>query len=853
MKKHNLATLIGGLILSAASSAAPVEYQNEMNLMFQKMQDRVTELRDYASDANNVINENGKRYILVDGMRFEIDAMNYLNFDLPIPYNNDKALRHVFPFFDNDWLLMEYGRGLNAVHRLYGTMEANIGQGCMLEYNPYSSGAFFDPTRVFVKEVDGCALEEGESHEQLAFLGKSTKLNFETFGYASENEFMPESVALGNGKVYVGNTHSNFSHILRYDLKTQRALPPITGFTLNGRQETYRVVSDVTEHNGRLYVASLSSNRVDIYDTQDDTIIMSLGTGSWGGNTFDKNLTHPHAVAASDDYVFVADISGKISVYQQSDVKVENHKRTTKHAFFSLPESNSIWTTLKMEVVGNELVASFGNGKTYIFDITHIEKSQSLVAADQIIDRTLRRNVYESANGNVFLATTQGQIEQFSPGTLAFAENGVATKPAQQYRQYFNTQTNREESTGGSYDLAVENGLLAMQQSKTILLSEINKLDVYVDKYPSWEQPVDFDLFAPEVVKTPLLFDGESWESLTQNHSVRVDRLLSGKQQLDGLEIISYAAQRTHDLTVEARIGKDTPWIKLGSLVDLDPFSSFKVDHTLQDNLNYPTVSGEQSVVIMGLNDLNYLPKNLIDIRLTSETDEFVQKITDFKPKWRLHFGTYGAGENPGNWGMITPPYAREWMIIMANYAYVMNSPEFEHLWFNYKESIGRGVDEFFGNAGPVDGPGGNFTPEDYERYYQAFMDRSSLRLGVSTVGGGLGGGDVLGIDTWFYYSHYYRSGIGVVGHEFGHHWGSHDSSFANEARGLQRMTHDIHQMMIRSEDLPYLDDEINAFYKTPRDQMHNGVEESFRRPRPESDINLVERYFMENPMPLKR
>ncbi len=66
-------------------------------------------------------------------------------------------------------------------------------------------------------------------------------------------------------------------------------------------------------------------------------------------------------------------------------------------------------------------------------------------------------------------------------------------------------------------------------------------------------------------------------------------------------------------------------------------------------------------------------------------------------------------------------------------------------------------------------------------------------------------------------------------------------------------MTHDIHQMMIRTEDLPYLDDEINAFYDTPRDQMHNGVDHSFRRPRPESNINIVERYFMENPVPLKR
>ncbi len=653
--------------------------------------------------------------------------MNYLNFNLPFPYHNEEAYRHVFKFFDNDWQLMDYGRGVNAVNRIYGNYDGANGQTCELGYQPYASGAHFDPARVFTKVVEGCATEEGESHEQVRYLGKSTKLNYETFGYASESEFAPESVAVSNGKVYAGNTLSAFSHIVRYDLKTQRALPPITGFTFNGTQETYRVVSDVTEHNGRLYVASLSSNRVDIYDTRDDSIIMSLGTGHWGGNTFDKNLTHPFAVAASDNYVFVADITGKISVYLQSDVTAANHKRTTKHAFFSLPESNSIWSNVKLEVVGNELIASFDNSKTYVFDITNIEASQTLVEADQIIDRTSRRNVYESATGDVFVGTSQGQIEQFPAGNLQFGENGVVNPALHHYRTYLNTQTNKEESTTASYDLAVENNTLAMLQGRSILLSEINTLDVYVDKYPSWEQPVDFDLFAPEVVKTPLLFDGESWESLTENHSVRVDRLLSGRQHVDGLEIISYAAQRTHDLTVEMRIGKNTPWIKLGSLVDLDAFSSFKLDYTLEDSYNYPTVSGEQSVVVMGVNDVDYLPRDLIDIRLTSDTDKFVQKLTDFKPKWRLHFGKYSPAD--GAWGKITPPYAREWMIIIANYAYVMNSPEFEHLWFNYKASIGQGQEEFFGNAGPIDGPGGNFTAEEYKHYYQAFMDRSSLRL----------------------------------------------------------------------------------------------------------------------------
>ena len=218
--------------------------------------------------------------------------------------------------------------------------------------------------------------------------------------------------------------------------------------------------------------------------------------------------------------------------------------------------------------------------------------------------------------------------------------------------------------------------------------------------------------------------------------------------------------------------------------------------------------------------------------------------------KWSLSFGKYSRAD--GHWEKITPVYAREWMIIMANFAYVINSPEFEHLWFNYKQSIGGGEHEFYGNAGPVYAPGGYFNSDDYQRIFKEFMERGGIRLGVTTIGGGLGGGDVLGIDTWNYYAHYYKSGIGVVGHEFGHHWGSHSSSFSSYSTGMQRMSQDIQQMMIRRQELPYLDDNINSFYKTPREDLYNGVAHNMRVPRPASDINIVERYFAENPVPLK-
>lgn len=857
MKSFKLNLLAGSMALAAstlATSAFATGYDSvslakSVTAIHQQMDARIAELREYASNDSNVIVQDNKRFINVNNTQYQINQDNYILFDFPRPFTDETAFRNVFDFLDSDWELTWYDLGMVAVNKVFGNYD--YGNGCLIEYGP--EGNVSSPTGLthLAIETASCGLKEGELLKEISFLGEGSKLDFATFGYEQANDFAPESVAMTRDKVYVGNTHGGFSKIERFDLKSQQALPAITGFSLNGVNETYRVVSDVTEHKGRLYVASLSSNRVDIYDTNNnDEIIMSLGTGSWSGNTFDKTLTHPYSVAANNNYIFVADITGKISVYAQHDATLANHKNTAKHAFLSLPESNSTWSNVKLEVVANELIASFDSSLTYVFDITTIEKGQTLIEPKAVYRKTQRRNVYESARGDVFTGSSNGKIELFPAGTLAFTDSGVITPSTQQFSVYYDADSQKEVASKASYDLAVENGLLAMLQDRTVLLADVETLRVHQSNN-TVDYSNDIDLTGADVTRTPLLFDGESWESLTTNHEVRVDRLLSGKQGMDKLEIISYAAQPTHDLTVEARFNNDGAWVQLGSITQLDAFSSFKLEHALQDSVYYPTVDGLQSVAIKGLTDLSYLPANVIDIRLTSKTDAFVQQITDLKPKWRLRFGTYSTSS--GHWEKITPAYAREWMIIMANYAYVMDTPEFEHLWFNYKDSIGQGTNEFFGNAGPVDGPGGNFTAEDYRRVYDEFMNRGRIQLGVSTIGGGLGGGETLGIDTWNFYSHYYNSGIGVVGHEFGHHWGSHDSSFANSSRGLQAMTHDLHQMLIRSQSLPYLDDEINSFYKTPRDEMYNGVDHNFRRPRPAGQVNLVERYFSENPMPFVR
>ncbi|PTB33077.1 YncE family protein [Photobacterium phosphoreum] len=851
MKKTSIALSIAALLLSSNVSASnyvtPEDYiKSESQIIYNKVNNRIEEIRLLAQDENNIVIINGQRNISINDINYRVNDDNYIQFDFPEPtFTDETKFRNVFDFIGSDWELTWYDLGIVIVNKVFGNYD--YGNGCLIEYSPNNIISMPSGDTRVVIETSSCAIEDNEKLSITQILSASKKLDYSTFGYQQANDFSPESIAVTNGKVYVGNANSAFSRIERFDLKTQKTLAPITGFTKNGVAETYRIVSDVSEHNNRLYVASLSSNRVDIYDTNNDSIIMSLGTGTWSGDTFNSTLTHPYAVAANDNYVFVADITGKISVYNQDDVIDSNHKRTSKYAFLSLPESNSTWANVKLEVVGEELIASFDNTVTYVYDIEKIEKSTDLVAPKHIT--RFKRNVYQAQNGDVYTADNNGQVNIYSAGKLHFNDIDNMATSDQNIAKYFDVSENKEKSLTASFDLAVKDKTLAMLQNNSVLLGDLEVIKMHLSNTIGETPPV-IDLTAENVVRTPLLFDGESWESLTENHYVRINRLLSGQQDKANLAITSYAAQETYDLNVEAQFKGSDAWLVLGSVERLPAFNQYMTDRKIMDNYAYPTTDGTQSVAFYGIEDVSYLPSDLLDIRLTSTTDEFVKKITDLRMKWGLSFGKYS--EANGKWAKITPVYAREWMIIMANFAYVMNSPEFEHLWFNYKQSIGGGEHEFYGNAGPVYAPGGYFNSDDYQRIFKEFMDRGGIRLGITTIGGGLGGGDVLGIDTWNYYAHYYKSGIGVVGHEFGHHWGRDGSGFSAQWTGLQLMSQDVHQMMIRSQELPYLDDNTNGFYKTPREDLYNGVAHNMRVQRPASELNIVERYFAENPVPLK-
>ena len=344
-----------------------------------------------------------------------------------------------------------------------------------------------------------------------------------------------------------------------------------------------------------------------------------------------------------------------------------------------------------------------------------------------------------------------------------------------------------------------------------------------------------------------MLHDGESWETLTNGHlrHFYMDKMLTASLQDKVLALQSYSAAPIHDLDIHAKVKDSEQWFVLAKLDHLDAFSQVKLNLAIQENMHFPLVDGTGSIRLGNLAQFQQIPADLFEIKISSKTDKHVQKLNSLKPKWRIQFGNY-APETHGSWGRITPAYAREWVIMITNFAYLIDSPEFKHIWFNHKAVMGH---DFFGNKGQVVADGGFFTEADYKKYYDQIMNRGTIRLGVSTIGGGLGGGEVLGVDTWLFYAHYFNTSIGIIGHEFGHHWGGHDSAWAKSGYGIQEVNQQLHQYLQRKQRLPYMDPDLNKFHLTPRNEMYNGVAEHMRRPRPDSHVNRLERYFAENPL----
>ncbi len=210
-----------------------------------------------------------------------------------------------------------------------------------------------------------------------------------------------------NGRIYAANNTENRIDILDTD---GTVLSWIDGFTLGGKTETYANVSDLYIHGGRLYAASAGSNRVDVYDIPGNSIVMSLGTGSWSGDTDKATITHPKGVLAADRFVFVASYDSCISVYTDDSIVPANHKKAQKYCFLKLENQLDRTSRVYMEVIDGRLyVSTEDQDKLYVFDITFLPPGGRSQAVEplSVTVKPAGRRMHGISDSGKFVCTAQ--------------------------------------------------------------------------------------------------------------------------------------------------------------------------------------------------------------------------------------------------------------------------------------------------------------------------------------------------------------------------------------------------------------------------------------------------------------
>lgn len=667
-----------------------------------------------------------------------------------------------------------------------------------------------------------------------------SELSAGNFGLTSWN---PTAMVVEGDVLYIANSQAE-SNILRYDLKQKRALSSIDPMKISGLAKKWDSLNDLEIHAGRLYVANYGSNRIDILDISGEqpSFIMALGTGVWWGDALNYALVHSNAVTADDRYVYVPDIEGRINVWRQSDVTAQNHLKAGKFAQLSLPGCARNCNA-RMEVIGDYLYTSLPDGMTYVHDINQIQENENNIAPI-LTETNLSVVMHRHNDGLVYVSRNDGTVESYKEKSFNL-DSILPNKSIDTFRDYILKGQNQSSRLAKASDLYIYGqNLLHMANQKIYILP---MLTLQQNKSTQLSPPVILtESQARE--RSRVLQDGESWETLTnssQRH-VYMNQILSASLNGNHLHVQSYSAVPVRDLQIRAKIKNSEDWVILAKLDQLMPFSKANFDLKLTDQSRFPLLDGTGSIQLAGLSQTTQNPSNIFDLKISSETDEHVKKLNQIKAKWKIYFGTYNE---PNKWCRITPVYAREWVMMMTNLAYMLSTPEFETLWFNHKSVMGH---DFFGNDGQVEGPNGFFQPEDYVRIYGEILNRNEINLGVTNMGGGLGGGAVLGVDTWLFYGHYRLSGYRIIAHEFGHHWGGHNSAWAMSNYGFEPMVDWLNfYFQRRPGSIPYMDPNVNAFHLTPGSALCQGVNQDMvKGVASTAPWNKVDEYFKNNPMP---
>lgn len=648
-------------------------YVQIMKEMAAKMVTRVNELKDFAANPDFFFYKDGKKYIEINGINFEIDEQ----YGTPIlPFRNfgdDSATRSLFGFFDKNWEFSWFDGGVVVANTQWGNYD--WGNGCVLEYLP--SGHL--NTNFVLSEAMSCF----DGSETSVVASDATYIAPYKFGVNVEYANMVSIEQLGDKLIVAQspapeNSANDVPMVGIYDKKANTTTK-ILGIS---KAQPYTGLDDLRSYGSQLFVSAIAADgRIDVFNGDTNKYEYSYAVAHNGMGK----------IAVNDKYIFVAD-DDKISVYHNQAAEFGEIKQIQPFAYLAYAHGRP----LSLEFVGSALLAGGSNGSA-VYDLSALSKDVTLqpkvkdLGGFEAMDANEKYIFVKENNGEYNASTTRFAMYDIQK----FIANGYQFNDAEKSVYLI------DNFWVSGIDLVIaDNEIISLSNSiiETVKFEKLDTLEFTPNAYVPTAQ-LNFDELPTGSIVQKVLQDGlvEGIESISVNTASIVNIRVLNRDQV---EITNYTEVDIQGLDLDIRAHSQHSWVRLANLDKLPAYTRIIVPITaLNVDKSFNTVDGSgvynytkmmSSLEGQGNTYGHYGTLHLIDSRFTTQTKHpLLDKLMKISATWDIEF-TNQLITNPTTEKAWDAKSVKRHIELLSNVAFIVSSETFKDKLMNYKETYGH-------------------------------------------------------------------------------------------------------------------------------------------------------------------